>query len=118
MHQGCIGSNGVHCFSQLVNLKALDVSDTDMGNAELQQLQALTRLRSLNLTWTKVTRPPLVSSLTSLELGNVEVQRPLLYIFRFCFMKCHDSRHDHMLHLDALAPPDAAGLSDEVAVTG
>ena len=73
MHQGLLRGNTDHSFSQLENLEALDVSDTDMGNLELEQLQALSRLRSLNLTWTKVTRPPLVSSLTSLELGNVEV---------------------------------------------
>ena len=73
MHQGLIRGNSDDSFSQLGNLDALDVSDTDMGNEELQQLQALSQLRSLNLTWTKVTRPPLVSSLTSLEMGNVEV---------------------------------------------
>ena len=76
MHQGLISGNSDNSFSQLENLEALDVSDTDMGNAEVQQLQALSNLRSLNLTWTKVTRPPLVSSLTSLEMGNVEVQLP------------------------------------------
>ena len=64
-------------FSQLQALQVLDVSDTDMGNAELAQLQLLTRLRELRLTWTKVTRPPLVASLTSLEMGNVEV-KPLI----------------------------------------
>lgn len=73
MRQGLISGNSDRSFSQLESLEALDVSDTDMGNAELQQLQALSQLRSLDLTWTKVTRPPLVSSLTSLEMGNVEV---------------------------------------------
>lgn len=73
MHQGLVRGNADHSFSQLETLKTLDASDTDMGNAELEQLQGLSQLRSLNLTWTKVTRPPLVSSLTSLELGNVEV---------------------------------------------
>ena len=74
MRKGLIKDNDRHSFSQLSNLEVLDMSDTDMGNNELQQLQFLTRLRNLRLTWTKVTRPPLVSSLTSLELGNVEVR--------------------------------------------
>ena len=78
MHQGLVQGSSDHSFSQLETLEALDVSDTDMGNAELQQLQGLSRLRSLSLTWTKVTRPPLVSTLTSLEMGNVEV----------CFTSC------------------------------
>ncbi len=76
MHKGLIKGNDRHSFSQLSNLEVLDMSDTDLGNNELQQLQFLTRLHDLRLTWTKVTSPPLVSSLTSLELGNVEVRPP------------------------------------------
>ena len=70
-------SSSSRSFSQLQALRALDVSDTDMGDAELAQLQPLSRLQELKLTWTKVTRPPLVASLTSLEMGNVEV-KPLV----------------------------------------
>ena len=79
MHEGVIisHSSSSRSFSQLQALQVLDVSDTDMGNAELAQLQPLGCLRELKLTWTKVTRPPLVASLTSLEMGNVEV-KPLL----------------------------------------
>ena len=77
MREGIISSHSSSSssasFSQLQALQALDVSDTDMSNAELAQLQPLSSLRELKLTWTKVTRPPLVVSLTSLEMGNVEV---------------------------------------------
>ena len=82
MREGMISSHSgsSRCFSQLQALHALDVSDTDMGNAELAQLQPLNHLQKLKLTWTKVTRPPLVASLTSLEMGNVEVEPLLTFI--------------------------------------
>ena len=78
MREGVISSQSSSscCFSQLRALQVLDVSDTNMSNAELAQLQLLNRLRELKVTWTEVTRPPLVASLTSLEMGNVEVKPP------------------------------------------
>ena len=78
LREGMISSDSSssRSFSQMQALQVLDVSDTDMGNAELAQLQPLSRLRELRLTWTKVSRLPLVASLTSLEMGNVEVKPP------------------------------------------
>ena len=82
MREGVISSHSSSscCFSQLQALQVLDVSDTNMGNAELAHLQPLSRLRELKLTWTEVTQPPLVASLTNLEMGNIEV-KPLLTLF-------------------------------------
>lgn len=79
MHKGIVKAHSSRSLSQLESLQVLDVSDTDFGNQELQQLQSLTCLRELNLTWTKITQPPLVSSLNRLELSNVEVQSLLFH---------------------------------------
>lgn len=74
MHRGVIqGSSSSNSFSQLQQLQVLNVSHTDMSNEDLRQLQPLTGLRELYLDFTRITRPPLVSSLTRLEMANVEV---------------------------------------------
>ena len=45
MRQGLGRGNTDRSFSELGSLELLDLSDTDMGNAELQQLQALSQLQ-------------------------------------------------------------------------
>lgn len=64
-------------IAALARLTLLDLRDSMVSDAGVQELSRLTSLQCLDLTWTKVTAPPALSSLTRLHMDNCQVILPL-----------------------------------------
>ena len=61
------------CIAALAQLTELDLQSSLVGDAGVQGLSRLTSLKFLDLSWTKASAPPALSSLTRLHMDNCQV---------------------------------------------
>ena len=80
-----------HCagIATLTRLTELDLRSTSVSDTGVQGLSSLLRLQCLDVTWTKATAPPAVSSLTNLRMGNCRVS-----VMSTCAL---DNKTEHLL---------------------